>query len=552
MIQRFKRWQAALIVLTAALTVTLSNCATQQPTATSGAGSPAAQTSEASTLVFGSGGDPANLEPGNIEDGNSIYVQHQIYDRLLDYKPGTTELEPALATEYASPDNGKTWTFKLREGVTFHDGTPLNAEAVRFNFNRWWDPQDPQGFRNAGKTYAVWEGLFGGYKGSDASILRDIKVVNDSTIQFVLNQPFAAFPAAIASGYFGIASPDAIKKAGADYGIAGAQAVGTGPYVFKEWRTGDRILLTRNPNYWKSGFPKEDTLVFRFIKEPSARLAELRAGNIDFTVDIAPDQLNELKSDTNLTEVRRPPFNVGYLALNPSYEPLAKKEVRQAIAMAISKQPIVDAFWSGLATTDAHFTPPSLKNFQDVSLKDFEYNPDKAKQMLAAAGYPNGFDLELWYMPVSRPYFPTPKPIAEAIASDLSTLGIRVKLNTKDWAAYLDDRLKPPGYQAYMLGWTGDYGDPDNFLYYHFGKGGTKDIGNWQNPQVFRLLDQARQTADQTQRAKLYGEAEKLIADEAVRVPIVHSEPLNAQRANVNGWSPSPLGSESFETVEKS
>ncbi|MBF2001723.1 MAG: ABC transporter substrate-binding protein [Synechococcales cyanobacterium M58_A2018_015] len=550
MIRRMKRWQAALMILTAALTVTLSNCA-QQPTTTSEAGSPAAQT-DVSTLVFGSGGDPANLEPGNIEDGNSIYVQQQIYDRLLDYKPGTTDLEPALATEWSSPDDGKTWEFKLREGVTFHDGTPFNAEAVRFNVNRWWDPNDPQGFRDAGKTYAVWEGLFGGYKGSDASILQDIQVVDDLTIRFVLKEPFAAFPAAIASGYFGIASPEAIKTAGADYGIAGAQAVGTGPFVFQEWRTGDRILLTRNPNYWKQDFPKEENLVFRFIKEPSARLAELRAGSIDFTVDIAPDQLDELQSDPNLQEVRRPPFNVGYLALNPSYEPLSKKEVRQAISMAINKQEIVDGFWSGLATTDAHFTPPSLKDFQAPDLKPVEYNPERAKQMLADAGYPNGFDLELWYMPVSRPYFPTPKPIAEAIAADLSALGIRVTLNTKDWAAYLDDRLKAPGYQAYMLGWTGDYGDPDNFLYYHFGRGGTKDIGNWENPQVFQLLDEARQTADQAKRAQLYAQVEKIIADEAVRVPIVHSQPLNAQRANISGWSPSPLGSESFETVEKS
>ena len=554
MIQRLKRWQAVLFALTAALTVTLSNCAAPQtPTTSTGANNPgAAPAADASTLIFGSGGDPANLEPGNIEDGNSIYVQQQIYDRLIDYKAGTTELEPALATEWSASSDARTWTFKLRDGVKFHDGTPFNAEAVRFNVNRWWDKDDPNGFRNAGKAYAVWEGLFGGYKGSDASIVQDIKVVDDTTIQFVLQEPFAAFPAAIASGYFGMASPDAIKKAGAEYGIAGGTAVGTGPYIFKEWRTGDRILLDKNPNYWKAGYPKTDKVVFRFIKEPSARLAELRSGSIDFTVDITPDQLKELQADTNLKEVRRPPFNVGFLALNPAYEPLAKKEVRQAIAMAINKKPIVDSFWSGLATTDSHFLPPSMKNFQDSSLSDYQHNPDKAKQMLAAAGYPNGFDLDLWYMPVSRPYFPTPKPIAEAFAADLSNIGIRINLKTKDWAAYLDDRLKAPGYQAYMLGWTGDYGDPDNFLYYHFGKGGTKDIGNWNNPEVFKLLDQARASSNEAQRAKLYGQVDKILFDEAVRIPVVHSEPLNAQRTNISNWAPSPLGSESFEMIEKS
>lgn len=553
MIGRLKRWQVALCALAAVLTITVSNCAQQPSTTTEGAPTNTnSPTANASTLVFGSGGDPSSLEPGNIEDGNSIYVQHQIYDRLIDYKPGTTELEPALATEWEASDDGLTWTFTLREGVKFHDGTDFNAEAVRANVNRWWDAADPLGFRDAGKTYTIWEGLFGGYKGSEESTLQAINVVDDTTIEFTLKEPFAAFPAAIASGYFGIASPTAIEEAGADYGTASVPAIGTGPYKFVEWRIGDRVVLERNPDYWKEGFPKTDQLVMRFIKEPSARLAELRAGSIDFTVDIAPDQLNELQSDANLEEVRRPPFNVGYLALNTSYEPLANKEVRQAIAMAINRKGIVDSFWSGLATSDPHFTPPSMEKYQDSSLPDYEYNPERAQQMLAEAGYPDGFPLELWYMPVSRPYYPTPKPIAEAFAADLGAIGIDVTLNTKDWAAYLADRLKEPGYQAFMLGWTGDYGDPDNFLYYHFGVGGTTDIGNWENDQAFQLLEDARKETDDARRVELYQQVEKIIHDEAVRIPVVHSEPLNAQRSNISDWFPSPLGSESFETITKS
>jgi peptide/nickel transport system substrate-binding protein len=556
MIQRLKRWQAVLFALTAAVTVTLANCAPQPSAPVSGTSpgtSPGASTvaTDASTLVFGSGGDPTSLEPGNIEDGNSIYVQDQIYDRLLEYKPGTTDLEPALATEWSASKDGTKWTFKLRDGVKFHDGTPFNAEAVRVNFNRWWDPKDPLGFRDAGKTYAIWEGLFGGSKGSPDSIVQAINVVDDKTVEFVLKEPFAAFPAAIASGYFGIASPDAIKKAGKDYGTPSAQAVGTGPYKFVEWRNGDRISLEKNPDYWNSGFPKTDKVVFRFIKEPAARLAELRSGSIDFTVDITPDQLKELQGDNNLKEVRRPPFNVGYLALNTSYEPLSKKEVRQAIAMSLNRKAIVDSFWSGLGTSDSYFMPPSFKQFYSASQGNYEYNPEKAKKMLADAGYPNGFDLELWYMPVSRPYYPTPKPIAEALSADLGAIGIRTKLNTKDWAAYLADRLKKPGFQAYMMGWTGDYGDPDNFLFYHFGPGGTKDIGDWKNPQAFKLLNDARKESDPAKRAQMYSQVEKIAFDEAVRIPVVHSEPLLAQRSNIDGWQPSPLGSESFAGVTK-
>jgi peptide/nickel transport system substrate-binding protein len=552
MLRRLRQWRSLLLVLTAALTVVLANCATQNApsVSTPGSASPSAA-ANSSALVFGVGGQPANLEPGNIEDGNSIYVQQQIYDRLIDNVPGTTDLVPALATEWTASEDGLKWTFKLRQGVKFHDGTDFNAEAVKANVERWWDPNNKLGFRDSGKTYVIWQNLFGGFKGEEASILEAVTVVDPSTVELTFKQPFAAFPAAISSGYFGMASPAAIEKAGARYGIAGSTAVGTGPYVLKEWRSGDRIILEKNPNYWNQGSPKTEQLVFRFIAEPASRLAELRAGSIDFTVDLAPDQLNEIKNDTNLDVVLRPSLNVGYLGLNPAYEPLAKVEVRQAIAMAINRKAIVDSFWSGLGTTDGHFTPASFSKFQDASLGDYEYNPEKAKQMLADAGYPNGFDLQLWYMPVSRPYFPTPKPIAEAFAADLSAIGIRVSLQTKDWAAYLEDRNKAPGYQAFMLGWTADYGDPDNFYYPHFGRDSTNDIGKWKDEKVFQLLDDARKTGDPSEREKLYAQVDKLLFPQALRIPVVHSQPLNAQRKTIKGWKPSPLGSESFEQIEK-
>ncbi|WP_254721817.1 ABC transporter substrate-binding protein [Kovacikia minuta] len=376
-------------------------------------------------------------------------------------------------------------------------------------------------------------------------------MVNRSTVQFVLKQPFAAFPSAIASSFFGIASPTAIKKAGASYGTAGSLAVGTGPFVFKEWRTGDRILLEKNPTYWRKGSPKVEQLVIRFINDPAARLAQLRAGQIDFTTELSPDQQQEIDSDSNLESVARPAFNVGYLALNPGYKPLSDVRVRQAIAYALKQADIVKAFWGNLGINDPHFTPPPLAWAQNPSLAAYAHNPQKAKQLLAAAGYEKGFDLELWYMPTSRPYFPNPKPIAESFAADLSAVGIRVNLKTKDWAAYLADRRKAPGYQSFMLGWTGDYGDPDSFYYPHFGPGGTSDIGNWKNAQVFKLLNQGRATGDRAARAKLYAEVDKILHQESLRLPIVHAQPLLAKRKTIDGWVPSPLGSEPFDGISK-
>ena len=544
-----RRWKLVLLAVAFALAIGLSNCNGNRNTTQSvpNTSNPTAQ----GVIVYGSGGQPVNLEPGNITDGNSIIVQQQIYNRLLEFKPGTTDLEPGLATDWAVSENGTEWTFTLREGVKFHDGSDFNAEAVKFNFERWWNPESPYGYRDAGKGYEIWGDLFGGYQGDPDSLLKDIVVEDEYKIKFILKQPFAAFPAALASGYFGIASPTAIKSSGANYGTPASLAVGTGPYIFKEWRTGDRILLEKNPNYWKPDLPKQDQLVFRFISDPAARLAELRAGSIDFTVDLAPDQLAEIKSDPNLEAVYRPSFNVGYLALNPSYEPLSQPQVRKAIAMAINRKEIVQAFWSGLAQSDGHFTPPSLDWSQASNLDNYEYNPEQAKQLLADAGYPNGFDLDLWYMPVSRPYYPTPKPIAEAFAAELSAIGINVNLQTKDWAAYLEDRRKPPGFQAFMLGWTGDYGDPDNFYYPHFGPAATDDLGGWKNERVLQLLETGRKTQDTDARAKIYAEVDQILFEQAVRIPIVHSQPLLGKRTNVQGWEPSPLGSEPFEAVEK-
>lgn len=550
-----KQWRVILLAIACTLTIVLSNCNTNNSsnqTANKPTSGKTPETAPAGALVYGSGGQPVNLEPGNIVDGNSIIVQNQIYNRLIETKPGTTELAPSLATEWKASPDGKTWIFKLRSGVKFHDGTDFDAEAVKFNFERWWDNKNEFGYRDAGKTYEIWKNIFGGFKGTPESLLQEIVVESKNTIKFVLKQPFSAFPSAISSGYFGIASPTAIKKAGAKYGTPSSLAVGTGGFIFKEWLSGDRIILEKNPKYWKAGFPKSNQLVIRFITDPAARLAQLRAGTIDFTVDLTPDQLKEIQSDAKLEAVKRPSLNVGYLSLNPSYEPLAKPEVRQAIALAINKKEIVKAFWGDLGENTSHLTPPSLQEFQSKTVAEYEFNPLKAKQIITEAGYPNGFPLQLWYMPVSRPYFPNPKPIAEAFAADLNAIGIKVTLQTKDWAAYLADRNKPPGFQAFMLGWTGDYGDPDNFYYPLFGPGSTADLGNWKNDQFFQLLNQGRATDDQAERVKIYQQMDEILYKEVLRLPIVHSQPLLAKRKNVTAWVPSPLGSEPFEEISKS
>jgi peptide/nickel transport system substrate-binding protein len=536
---RTVRQRTVHLLLGLGLVCTLGSCGGGTPSGGSNPG----------VLVYGSGGNPVTLESGNFIDGYSLMVADQIYDRLLKVKPGTTELEPALATEWKSSEGGKVWTFTLRSGVKFHDGTDFDAEAVKFNVERWWDADHPS---RQGKPFEVWNKFFGGAKGTPDSLLEAVEVVNPTTITFRLAKPFVVFPSVIGSGYFGIASPTAVAQAGKAYGTPSSGAVGTGPFKFKEWKPNDRVLLEKNPNYWQAGLPKSNQLAIRIVPDPSARLAQLKAGQLDFTVALAPDQKKEIDADPNLQSLTRPSFNVAYLALNPSYKPFSDVRVRRAVAYAINRPQLVQAFWGELGRHDPHFLPEVFSWAHSAAIAPYPYDPEKAKQLLKEAGFANGFDLELYYMPVSRDYYPTPKPVAEAFLADLSAVGIRVTLKTKDWAAYLADRNKPPGYQAFMLGWVGDYGDPDNFYYPLFAPNSTADLGGWKNEQIAGLLDQARATADQKQRAKLYAQVDEILHREVVRLPIAHSEPLVAKRKSLEGWTPSPLGTEPFDSISKS
>ncbi len=504
---------------------------------------------QAATLVYGAGGEPVSLESGNITDGNSNYVQRQIYDRLVDFKDGTTTPIPSLALSWSSNKDGTSWTFKLRKNVKFQDGTPFNADAVLFNVNRWWDAKDANGYRDQGRTYEIWGQLMGGYKGDAGSILKAVTKVDDSTVRFDLNKSSTVFPSLIGAGYFGIASPAAVKKAGGKYGTPAGGAVGTGPFVFQSWQTGDRVTLAPNKNYWGIK-AKVDSLIFRFIKDPSARLNELKAGTIDFASDLTPDSLASVKADKNLTAVLKPSFNVGFLSLNTRNQYLKNDKVRQAISLAINKKAIVDAFWNGLGVSNASFVPPVLAwANSDKVPADYKYDPAAAKKLLSDAGYANGFTLDFWYMPVSRPYFPTPKPIAEAVAADLAAVGIKVNLKTEDWGKYLEDRSKAPFFDMYMIGWTGDYGDPDNFYAaYYGGTEATQDSG-YNPPAVDKLLAQGVAAVSQADKAKAYSQLHEITYNAAVRIPVVHSQPLAAARTYVKGWVPSPLGNEAFNKI---
>ena len=502
----------------------------------------------AESLVFGAGGEPVSLDSGTITDGNSSTPQMMVYDGLVKFKKGTSQLAPGLALQWKANKDATEWTFFLRPGVKFTDGTPMNADAVVFNVNRWWDREAPGGAKEQGKQFTSWQFIFGGFKGESNSLLKSVRADGPNRVVFTLTRPYAPLPETLATSFFGIASPTAVKKAGAKYGTPAALPVGTGPFVMQSWQTGDRIVLTPNKSHWgkKASY---DQLVLRFIKDPAARLNELKAGTIDFTTDLNPEQLNAVKADKNLQAVLIPSFNVGMLSLNVGNQYLKNDKVRKAISMAINKQAIVDSFWNGLGVSDASFLPPALGWANNKSVPDdYRFDPKGAKALLAEAGYPNGFSIDLWYMPVSRPYFPTPKPIAEAMAADISAIGIRVNLKTADWAKYLADRMKAPGFDMYMIGWTGPYASPYNFYNTYYGDESSAD-SNYRNARIAELLKQASASSSQAAQAKAYSQIHQITYDANVRIPIVHSRPLAGVRTYVKGWLPGPSTILPFEDI---
>jgi peptide/nickel transport system substrate-binding protein len=511
-----------------------------------------AQTSSKPIIVGSS--QPVSLASGKISDGNSIFVQQQIYDRLLEFKTGTSEIDPGAGLALSAKANADStvWTFNLRPGVTFTDGTIFNAAAVKANFDFWWDDTRP-GFFKSGNS--IVPDIFEAYK-SGKSLIKDVQVTSGLQIKVLLAAPMANLDEIMATGYFGIASPTAIKAAGEDkYGTAAALPIGTGPFVAKSWQTGDRILLEANKSYWKRGLPKAPGMVVRFIADAAARVAEIRAGTIDMlpTGALPYDTLPTLKADAKIKTVFRPSFNVGYLALNQTAQfggaknPLNDLKVRLAVASAINKKQIVESFYGEYGVTNAYLPPTVLNWSYPKTQKDYVYNPEAAKKLLADAGYPNGFSMELWYMPVSRPYFPNAKPLAEAMAKDLAAVGVKVELKSKDWGAYLDD-VDAGKFQAYMLGWTGDYSDPDNFYTPLIGPGTSKETG-YNNPALFKLLDDARTATSKTKKGELYGQVAEILFNDIVKIPVVHSRPLLAQRTALEGWTPGPLGSEPLSGV---
>ncbi|MBI5669687.1 MAG: ABC transporter substrate-binding protein [Chloroflexi bacterium] len=523
------------------------------------------------TFRWGAFGNPVQLDPALVTDGISLNVTNQGCEALASFVGSTTEVEPWLAESWEVSDDGLTWTFKLREGITFHDGTPFNAEAVKWNFDRWRLTDHPEHRDEEGQVYEYYEAQFGGF--DDASLITNVEALDETTVVITLSQPMGAFLNNLAMSNFQIASPAAVEAAGAAYGTPEVGFVCTGPFKFVEWTPDVQVVMERNENYWGEIPGNVTRIEYKAIPDSAARFAALQAGEIDGFEQPNVEDIPTIEGSDNMHIVYRPSFNTFYLAFNYRIQEFRDPKVRQAISLAINRQAIVDAFYNEEAVVANTMNPPTIAIGFNPDVKT-PYDPEQAKALLAEAGYADGLSevnvlgvddngnitdevvetipVRLYYMPVVRPYNPDGEAIANAMAADLAAVGITAELaSAGDWSTYLSERSNGNLLGLYQLGWTGDNGDPDNFIGYFF-----HDVdeplpreGFYQSPQVAALLQQARALTDPAERDALYKEAEALHAAESGRIYIAHGPVPLAFSNRVSGWVPSPFGKELYKFV---
>ncbi len=489
-------------------------------------------------LVFGRSGDSVSLDPGRETDGESFYATTAVFDTLVEFVPGQTAVQPALAESWDIEDGGLTWIFHLREGVQFHDGTPLNADAVVFSFERQFIEDHPY------YDHGPWK--YWGYM-SMSDIVESVEAVDNLTVKFTLKKVEAPFLANLAMDFASIVSPTAVAKYGEDFKN---NPVGTGAFVFEQWNKDSDIVFSRNENYW-DGPVYLDRLILKVIPDATARWLALQKGEVDLIDFPSAEDLPAMEAADGIQLIQQAGLNVGYLALNTEKKPYDNKLVRQAMNYAIDQEEIIEAVYGAQGQVAKNPLPPTMWSYND-DIEDYGYDPEKAKALLKQAGYPNGFTTELWAMPVARPYNPNARKIAEIMQAQLAKVNIDAQIVSYEWGTYLD-KTDQGEHQAAMLGWTGDNGDPDNFLWVLLSAPAAElpagNIALWKDANFTDLIKRAKETTDQAERTRLYEEAQVVFHEEAPWVPIAHSVVTVPAKDSVKDFVIYPTGKRVFKHV---
>ena len=507
---------------------------------------------EKDTFVFCSVASPKIFNPQLSTDGATFNASSRtMYNRIVEFKTGTTDVIPSLAKSWKVSSDGKTYTFQLRNDVDFHTTeyfTPtrkFNADDIVFTIKRMHDKNHPYHTVNGG-TYKFYASMDMG------NILKDIRKVNDYSVEIELTKPQASFLANLAMDFASILSKeygDALAAQGNKEQID-IKPIGTGPFKFRRYVKDTMVRYQAHETYFGE-VPSVKNLIFSVTPDPSVRTQKLRAGECHFVNEPAPTDLAGMEKDPNIKIQSLPGLNVGYLAFNVEKKPFDNVLVRRAIHHALNRESYIDAIYLGNASVAKNPIPPTMWSY-DESTKDYEYNVEKAKALLKQAGLSDGFETTIWTLPVSRPYNPNGKKMGEMMQADLAKVGIKVKLRTYKWAEYLK-RAGDGEHDMVMVGWSGDNGDPDNFLFVLLGCAGIEGKNNFArfcHKEFQSVVDRAQVISDKRERTKLYKKAQAIFKREVPWVTLAHSKVFKAMAKNVEGYIQSPLTTDDLYGVE--
>jgi peptide/nickel transport system substrate-binding protein len=519
------------------------------------AASTAGGAQKAGTLVFGGVGEPTYLDPALVSDGVSFMVTEQIFEGLVKLKPGTTKIVPSLATSWDLSGAGKTWTFNLRKKVKFHDGTPWNAAAACANFNRWYNWTGP--FQDPSATF-YYQATYGGFKKNEVAnlsppLFRSCRAAGSHRIVIRLNRASGVFFPSLVIQSFAMQSPSAMRRYGADQGTLQGGAfratgtyafqhpTGTGPFRFSSWTVGQKVELVKHKGYWGTK-AKLDKIIIRPISNNEARFQALKTGEIN-AFDLAPPQdLASLTGDSRLKAIKRPAFNVAYVTIHQGPgSPMNELKVRQAVAYGLNRAAVVRNFYYGTGRVAHEFQPPSLFGYSPKVPK-YAYNPTKARQLLNSSNCKVPCKVDFWYpTDVTRPYMPDPKRNFEAFAASLEASGFNVVAHSAPWRpTYVPKVNEGSAGDLNLIGWTGDYGDPDNFLGTFF-RNFNPQFGA-SNKAIERILNRALNEPNFPKRVKLYQQANIMIMKYLPGVPYAHATPALGAEKRVQKLIATPVG----------
>jgi dipeptide transport system substrate-binding protein len=503
------------------------------------------------TFTYCDEAKPSSFNPQLATDDATFNASARtMYNRLVEIERTNSRVIPGLAESWDVSPDGRQFTFKLRKNVQFHTTDyfkptrNFNADDVIFSFERMRDPNHP--------FHAVGGGIYPNFVSQQLGTLIDnIERVDDQTVRFSLRRPAAPFLANLAMDFASILSAEYGAKLIHDKKLANMDnlPIGTGPFQFVWYDTDKNIRYKANAGYFGER-PQIDNLVFQIVPDPTARLAKLKSGECQFISNPRPIDMVEIRKDPNLKLMSQPGMNISYIALNVERSPFSNILVRKAIYYALNRENYIKMVYGGTAQLAKNPLPPTLWSYNRYT-PDYDYNTTKAKDLLRQAGLADGFEAELYYAAVSRPYNPDPQKMVDLIKADLAAVGIKIRLVKLEWQDFLKKtRAGEPSMS--LQGWTSDNGDPDNFLNELLSCSSIPSGNNrahWCNQRYSFLVDRAQVTTNIRVRTQFYEEAQVIFKRETPWVTIAHGTVFKAARKTVQGYHMSPFGIDDFSTV---